>query len=100
VDELAAAVVTTGSVWTFATVVNPNARPPLSASLASGDNFLVTFPSQLGQTYRVETTDNLAPPDWQAVTSNVPGSGSAIPVLSPGVSSLAQRFYRVLILPP
>jgi len=100
VDELAGAVVTTGSVWTFATAVNPNARPPLSASLGSSDTFLVTFPSQLGQTYRVEKTDYLAPLDWQAVTSNLPGSGSAIPVPDPGVSSLTERFYRVLILPP
>ena len=64
VDELAGIYATTGPVWTFATAVNPNAAFPVTGALGSGDSFVVSFPSQLGQTYRVERTDSLSPPDW------------------------------------
>ncbi len=100
VDEVLGPNATVGATWTFATIVNPNATFPLAGGLGSGDSFLISFPSQLGQTYRVEKTDSLTPPDWQAVTNNLPGTGDAIPVPDPGVSLQAQRFCRVLILPP
>ena len=87
VDEMAGTNATTGSVWTFATAVNPNAAFPLACGLGSGDSFVITFPSQVGQTYRVERTDSLTPPDWQTVTDNLPGTGAAIPISDPGVSS-------------
>ena len=99
-DELLGTNATAGATWTFATAVNPNGRLPLGASLGGGDTFLITFPSQLGQTYRVERTDSLAPPDWQAITNNLPGTGEALAVPDTGVSTQTQRFYRALILPP
>ncbi len=100
VDELAGAYATTGPIWTFGTAVNPSAAFPVVGGLGSGDSFVITFPSQIGQTYRVERTDSLTPPDWQTVTNNLPGTGSPIPIPDPGVSLQTQRFYRVLILTP
>ena len=100
VDELAGTNVTTGSVWTFATAVDPDARLPLAGALGSGDNFVITFPSQVGQTYRVERSNSLSPPAWQTVADNVPGTGDPIPITDTGVSLQTRRFYRVLLLPP
>lgn len=68
--------------------------------MGSNDNFLITFPSQIGQAYRVEWTEGLSPPSWSAVTDNVPGTGSAIVTPDTGVSLRPERFYRVLILSP
>ncbi len=100
VDELAGSYSTNGPVWTFATTVNPGAAFPLTCGLGSGNSLVVTFPTQIGQAYRVEKTDSLTPPDWQAVTNNLPGTGYIIPISDAGVSIQTQRFYRVLILPP
>ena len=68
--------------------------------LGSGDSFVITFPSLIGQTYRVERSDSLSPTAWQTVADNVPGTGGAIPIPDIGVSLQMQQFYRVLILPP
>jgi len=100
VDELAGIDVTTGSVWTFATAVDPNATFPLAGALGGSDSFVITFPSLVGQTYRAERSDSLSPPSWLPVADDVPGTGGAIPITETGISLQMQRFYRVLILPP
>jgi len=100
VDELAGSYVTTGPVWTFATGVNPSARFPVAGSLSGGGSFAITFPSQLGQSYRVERSDSVSPGSWSAVADNVPGTGSAILILDSGSELQMQRFYRALILLP
>jgi hypothetical protein len=100
VDEMAGIYATTGPVWTFATAINPNDAFPLIGGLGSGDSFVITFPSQIGQTYRVERTDSLTPTAWSAIAYNVPGTGYEIAIPDTGVSLQAQQFYRVLILPP
>jgi len=100
VDELAGSYVTTGPVWTFATGVNPSARFPLAGSLSGGGSFTITFPSQLGQTYRVERSDSVSPASWSTVADNMPGTGSAILILDSGMGLQRQQFYRALILPP
>jgi hypothetical protein len=100
VDELAGAHTTTGPVWTFATLVNPTDSPQVASSLAGGTNFVVSFPSQLGQTFRVERSESLSPPSWSAVGDNLPGTGAIIQVTDPDVSAPNQAFYRVLILAP
>ncbi len=100
VDEMAGTHTTTGPVWTFATSVNPDATFPVAGTLAGGEGFTITFPSRLGQTYRVERTDSLNPPAWQPVADNVPGTGGSIPISDSVTPPEAQRFYRVIILPP
>jgi hypothetical protein len=100
VDEMAGPSVTAGPVWTFVTTVDPSSTLPLTGALGSGDGFVMSFPSQYGQTYRVERTDNLSPAAWTPVADNLPGTGGVIQVTDSGVSQQAQRFYRVVILPP
>ena len=100
VDEWAGVYTATGSVWTFATAIDPNATFSLTGAPGGGDSFVITFPSLVGQTYRVERTDSLVPLAWQIVADNLPGTGSPIPVPDTEASSQAQRFYRVLILSP
>jgi hypothetical protein len=100
VDEIAGVYTTTGSVWTFATAVDPGARLPVVGGLDSDDSFVITFPSLMGQTYRVERTYSLSPASWSTVADNVPGTGDVILITDPGVSFELQRFYRVLLLPP
>jgi hypothetical protein len=100
VDEMAGVSVTAGPVWTFATAVNGAGTFPLSGGLGTGDTFVISFPSQVGQTYRVERSASLSPASWSPVADNVPGTGAAIQIPDRDVSLQAQRFYRVVILPP
>jgi hypothetical protein len=100
VDELAGTYVTTGPVWTFATAVSGASALPLGGSLGSGDTFVLSFPSQLGQTYRVERSESLSPASWSSIADNVPGTGAPIQITDTSVSLQAQRFYRVVTLSP
>jgi hypothetical protein len=100
VDEIAGAYVTTGPVWTFATAVNGAGGFSLSGDFANGNAFVISFPGQPGQTYRVERSDSLSLASWLPVADNVPGSNGLIQISDMGVSLQAQRFYRVVILPP
>jgi hypothetical protein len=99
-DEMAGAFITAGPVWTFATAVNGAGTFPLGGGLGTGDMFLINFPSQVGQTYRVERSASLSPASWSPVADNVPGTGASILIPDVGASLQAQRFYRVVILPP
>jgi hypothetical protein len=100
VDERCGSSVTAGPVWTFATTVSGASPFPLSGGPGSGDSFVISFPSQLGQTYRVERSDSLNPAFWLPVADNQPGTGVPIQVTDTSVSPQGQRFYRVVILPP
>jgi len=100
VDEIAGAYVTAGPVWTFATVVSGTGTFPLGGGLGSGDTFVITFPSQLGQTYELERSASLSPASWSPVTNNVPGTGAVIQIPDAGMSLRAQRYYRAVILSP
>jgi hypothetical protein len=100
VDEVAGAYVTAGPVWTFATVVSGTNSFPLGGGLGTGDTFVVSFPSQVGQTYRVERSESLSPASWSPVADNVPGTDAPIQISDSDVSLQAQRFYLVIILPP
>jgi hypothetical protein len=78
----------------------PAARLPVVGGLGSDDSFVITIPSLIGQTYRVERTDSLSPASWSTVADNLAGTGDAIPITDPGASLQTQRFYRVRLLPP
>jgi hypothetical protein len=100
VDEMAGAYVTTGPVWTFATTVSGTTLFPLGGGLGSGDAFVISFPSQVGQTYLVERSETLSPAAWSPVADNVPGTGALMQIPDADVSRQTQRFYRVVILSP
>jgi hypothetical protein len=100
VDELVGTDNTPGSVWTFATMVDANATFALAGALGGSDSIVSTFPSLVGQTYRVQRSDSLSPAFWSTVADGVAGTGDAISIADPGVSLQRQRFYRVLLLAP
>jgi hypothetical protein len=95
VDEVGATVAG-GPTWTFATVIDPLTSLALTGSL--GDDFTLSYPSQLGQSYRVERSEGLSPANWQTVSNNIPGTGG--PILIHDTAFDTQRFYRAVILPP
>jgi len=100
VDETAGANINPGLLWSFATAIASSNTFQFAGHVGGGGNFVVSFPSQVGQTYRVERTDGLSPATWNLVTNGVPGTGGTIQILDPGVPSQPQRFYRVILLSP
>ncbi len=73
----------------------------ITAMVANGDDFLVTFPSVAGRHYTVETTDKLVAADWQFVLTNdipatgIAGTGGPIQVTDSGGALQPLRFYRI-----
>jgi hypothetical protein len=99
VDEVGVATSTNCVVWTFATAVNATNKPAIASGI-NGGNFAVSFPSQIGQTYRVERTDSLSPANWQTVSDNIPGTGGQVQVTDALSGQPRQQFYRIMILSP
>ncbi|HWD18992.1 MAG TPA: lamin tail domain-containing protein [Verrucomicrobiae bacterium] len=65
----------------------------------SGTNLVMGWTGMPGQTYQIQSTTNLAEPDWQPVGAAIPGTGAAVTATN-GVSNAGQQFYRLEILPP
>lgn len=66
----------------------------LAASAWSGTNFSLSFTGQLGFTYTVEQTTNLAPPVTWQTWKTLPGTAGLIELTDPGATN-AMRFYRL-----
>ena len=66
---------------------------------ASGNDFVVHFPTLAGRTYQIEESTDLSPTSWTAVANNLSGNGSPIHVPVIGALSKAKAFYRVQVLP-
>jgi uncharacterized protein with beta-barrel porin domain len=68
--------------------------PIIFAPTKAGNNFILSFQTELGKTYTVQYTDALTSPTWQNLPS-VAGNGASASLTNsaPGV---AQRFYRLL----
>ena len=68
--------------------------PTFFAPAKTGDDFIVSFQTNPGNTYTVQYTDTLSPPDWHSLPS-VAGNGSVESVTNraPGI---AKRFYRLV----
>jgi hypothetical protein len=66
------------------------------------DSLQLSFVTMAGKTYRVERKDSLADSEWVALSNatSVSGTGNVVHVSDPqpGVRSLRQRFYRVVLL--
>lgn len=73
------------------TNANDFQRLEITAPGTSNDWNLV-FATVTGRVYRVEYATQLAPPDWQPLATNLPGSG--LPVQWPVTNSTGPRFYR------
>src|SRR5205823_336868 len=71
----------------------------LLAPLRAGDNIVVGFISEAGQTYRFERKDSQPAGSWTTVADQIAGSGRLVQVNDPGAASLPTRFYRLVTLP-
>ena len=68
--------------------------PTFFAPTKTGDNFIVSFQTNPGNTYTVQYTDTLAPQNWQSLPS-VAGNG-AVESVTNSAPGIAQRFYRLI----
>jgi hypothetical protein len=68
--------------------------PIIFAPTKIGNNFVLSFQTQLGETYTVQYSDTLAPPNWQSLPG-IAGNGSVESVTNsaPGVT---QQYYRLI----
>ncbi len=102
IDEVTAGgSATVGPVWSFATTNVPaEFNADTVGTIVSGDTFDLGIQSSQGQTYRIESTENLLdnPVVWTVLSNNVPGTGGVIHIQDAGLP--AQRYYRVILLNP
>jgi hypothetical protein len=80
---------------------NPNAldSPEITAlTFPGGVQVELTIRTQAGRTYRVEFTDSLGTPVWNALGGDRVAAGAALVVQDTGGIG-AQRFYRVVEVP-
>ena len=68
--------------------------PAFFAPAKTGDNFVVSFQTNPGNTYTVQYTDTLSPPNWQSLPA-VPGNG-AVETVTNSAPGIAHRFYRLI----
>jgi hypothetical protein len=68
--------------------------PTFFAPAKTGDNFIVSFQTNPGNTYTVQYTDLLNPQNWQ----NLPGvaGNGAVESVTNYAPGIAQRFYRLI----
>jgi hypothetical protein len=59
----------------------------------NGSNVVIQFPSEVGQTYRIERKGALTSGTWTTIADNVTGTGRLLQLTEP--ASAMQRFYRV-----
>lgn len=72
----------------------------ISPLVLSGNDMSVSLPTVLGITYRIDYADDLFPPaSWRVLADQIPGTGSPIIIMDPGVVALPRRFYRATVEP-
>ena len=93
-----------GDGWTnaqeYISGTNPNSRSSslrISQMQASGNDMLVSFPTVVGKTYRVERSDTLQTGSWTAVQYNIGGTGGTLQVIDSGGAAQPRRFYRLIV---
>ena len=63
----------------------------------SGNDFIVSFATVLGKTYRVERSDTLQAGSWTTLLDNIAGTGGTVQVTDVGGAAQSKRFYRIVI---
>jgi autotransporter-associated beta strand protein len=85
----------------FASGTDPNNRASLlkvSQMQASGNDMVVSFPTVVGKTYRVERSDTLQSSSWTTVQDNIIGTGSIMQATDTSGALQPKRFYRIMVL--
>jgi PKD repeat protein len=84
------------NTMTRSNYINVAGQLLITSIQVSGANVLVSFTSQAGKTYRLETTSQLsASPLWSTATDQVPGTGTIVVVPHANGAGQASRFYRI-----
>ncbi len=68
-------------------------------SFASGNDFVVRFPTLVGRNYRIEESPDLSSTSWTTTADNLVGNGDAIQFSIAGALGFGRRFFRVKVLP-
>ena len=68
--------------------------PIIFAPTKAGNNFTLSFQTELGKSYVVQYTDTTSPPNWQSLPP-VTGDGASQTVTN-SVPGIAQRYYRLI----
>jgi len=68
--------------------------------VTNSSKYMILIPTQPDRLYSVEAADNLISNVWTVITSNIPGTGSPVPVYD-NTGTKKTRFYRsrVNVLP-
>ena len=93
-----------GDGWTNAQEFIAGTDPTNAASTLKisqlqigGNDFIVSFPTVSGKTYRVERSDTLQAGSWTTLSDNITGTGGTVQVTDPGAATQSKRFYRIVI---
>jgi glucosylceramidase len=62
-----------------------------------GGGIRITFPTVVGRTYRVETSETLAAGSWRILQGGIAGTGGDVQVVDPDASAYQSRFYRAVV---
>jgi hypothetical protein len=68
--------------------------PTFFAPTKTGDNFIVSFQTNPGNSYTVQYTDTLSPPNWQSLPT-LAGNG-AVESVTNSAPGVAHRYYRLI----
>lgn len=71
--------------------------PEFTTFERTGDQLTIGWGTIPGRTYRVEYTDDLAAPNWQALGPDMPATGATLSITI-SVTTPAQRFFRIVAL--
>ena len=77
-----------GTIW----IVNGSLHPVISPSLAPSGDFVLTSTSQIGRSYIIEVSTDLAV--WHTVT-NLISTATTIEFVDRDTVGVTERFYRV-----
>lgn len=84
----------------FISGTGPNDRASvlkISQMQVVGNDCLVSFPTLIGKTYRLERSGTLQSGSWQTVQDNIPGTAGSVQITDPGGALLTVRFYRLAV---
>jgi len=73
-----------------------SATPALTIA-GAGNQYVLTFPTLLGQSYQIQTSPNLAAGNWTALGSALAGTGGTLGLTN--LISGPQTFFQLLITP-
>jgi hypothetical protein len=79
--------------------VPPGAWPLFLSEQRSNSNFRLTFSTSPGNTYNLLSATNLSGAPWQALQTNLTGTGNPFQFTVTNAFPPPQRFFRLRIVP-